>query len=140
MLESAIDKSIESVDESIRACDRARLVGLGGTVTTVAALHLGLDRYQPELVHLAELKASDVNEIYHLLAKMSLDERSRLPCLPKGRADVIVAGASILARTMALWSFESLLVSEKDILDGLIRQMLGLQSRGAGSGEVGHQS
>ncbi len=140
MLEAAIDAALEDVDHAIGEIAEARLVGLGGTVTTLAAINLEIERYQPELIHLAELDGGEVTRIYHLLAGMSVEERSTLPCLPKGRADVIVAGASILSRVMARWSFPAVLVSERDILEGLVLQMVHLQKPGRGSNEVGPHS
>jgi exopolyphosphatase / guanosine-5'-triphosphate,3'-diphosphate pyrophosphatase len=130
LMESAIDEALEVVDHVIPGSSGARLVGLGGTVTTVAAIHLGIEHYRPEIIHLAELSSGEVNEIYHSLAGMTVEQRMSLPNLPQGRADVIVAGASILSRTMARWSLDGVLVSEKDILDGLVLQMIQAQGPG----------
>jgi exopolyphosphatase/guanosine-5'-triphosphate,3'-diphosphate pyrophosphatase len=100
-------------------------VGLGGTVTTLAAIYLGLDAYVPDTVDRTAIRRDSLDALYRNLARMSLAERSRIPVLPDGRADVIVAGAAILSRVMAKWNFAEVVVSEKDILDGLVLQMLG---------------
>jgi len=98
-------------------------VGVAGTVTSLAAIRLGLERYDTELVHGSELTWDDVAGLYRRLAAMSLPEREALPALPPGRADVIVAGCAILTRVMAKWSFPAVRVSDKDILDGLALEL-----------------
>ncbi len=124
LLEAAIDEALTTADAVMGDVGDARLVGLGGTITTLAAIHLGLEVYKPEVTHGALLTARAVNEMYQRLARTPLDARASLPMLPKGRADVIVAGGSILSRTMAHWGLEEVRVSEKDILDGLVLEML----------------
>jgi exopolyphosphatase / guanosine-5'-triphosphate,3'-diphosphate pyrophosphatase len=99
-------------------------VGVAGTVTSLAAINLGLKRYDPKLVHGSELTRDGVAGLYRRLARMSLPEREALPALPPGRADVIVAGCAILTRVMARWSFPAVRVSEKDILDGLALELV----------------
>jgi exopolyphosphatase/guanosine-5'-triphosphate,3'-diphosphate pyrophosphatase len=124
-MEAAIDELLARADAQIQNGSEAVFVGLGGTVTTLAAIHLGLDRYEPESVDQASLRRESLDALYRNLARMTLAERSRIPVLPEGRADVIVAGAAILSRIMARWSFDQVVVSEKDILDGLVLQMMG---------------
>lgn len=124
-MEAAIDDLLTTADESIPKPADAMFVGLGGTVTTLAAIHLGLDRYLPETVDRTALRRESLDALYRNLARMPLAERSRIPVLPEGRADVIVAGAAILSRVMARWSFDEVVASVKDILDGLLLQMLG---------------
>lgn len=123
-MESAIDDALVFGAKSLPGAEQARLVGVAGTVTTLAAIHLGLEEYDPEATHLAHLQRRAVNGLYQDLARMGVESRKRLPSLPPERADIIVAGASVLARTMSRWSFNDLIVSEKDILDGLILELL----------------
>lgn len=103
----------------------ATLVGVAGTVTSLAAIRLGLATYDPRAVHGTELTREEIEALYQRLAGMTLAERERLPALPPGRADVIVAGCAILTRILARWSFPGVRVSEKDILDGLALGVLG---------------
>lgn len=124
-MESAIDEKLEQVDSQVPVGSEAVLVGLGGTVTTLAAIYLGRDRYVPELVDRTTLGRESLDALYRNLARMTVAERSRIPLLPEGRADVIVAGAAILSRILARWSFSEVVVSNKDILDGLLLQMMG---------------
>ena len=134
-LEADIDRTLQAAGEELpeaplKAPERsdppssAGFVGVAGTVTSLAAINLGLKHYDPKLVHGSELTRDDVVGLYHRLARMSLPEREALPALPPGRADVIVAGCAILTRVMARWSFPSVRVSEKDILDGLALELV----------------
>ena len=134
-LEADIDRTLQAAGEELpdpeaplKAPDKgaasAGFVGVAGTVTSLAAINLGLKHYNPKLVHGSELAWDDVVGLYHRLARMSLPEREALPALPPGRADVIVAGCAILTRVMSWWSFPSVRVSEKDILDGLALELV----------------
>ena len=124
-MEAAIDDLLAGADAEIGDVSEAVFVGLGGTVTTLAAIYLGLDRYEAESVDQTGVRRESLDALYRNLARMTLAERSRIPVLPEGRADVIVAGAAILSRILARWSFDRVVVSEKDILDGLVLQMMG---------------
>lgn len=98
----------------------ARLVGVAGTVTTLACLDAGLETYDREAIHLRSLSASAVRAIVERLASMTTAERAMLPCVQPGRAPVIVAGAVILLATMETLGYCELTVSERDLLDGLV--------------------
>ena len=123
-LEADIDRMLQAASDELPDPSSAGFVGVAGTVTSLAAIKLGLKRYDPKLVHGSELTRDDVNGLYHRLAGMALPKREALPALPPGRADVIVAGCAILTRVMARWSFPSVRVSEKDILDGLALELV----------------
>lgn len=128
-MEGAIDDALRLADRDVPRAGLAKLVGVAGTVTSVAAIHLGLESYDPSATHHLEMSRSTVDSIYRELASMPLATRMALPSLPEGRADVIVAGASILSRVCAKWSFDRLVVSEKDILDGLVLELLDEENR-----------
>lgn len=108
------------------ACARVPLtgadvvIGLSGTVTTVAALALGLDSYDPALVHHARIPVDRVREVVAKLADMSADQRADIPAIHPGRNDVIVAGGIILIELLGAAQAQELMVSEADILDGLV--------------------
>lgn len=125
LMEGAIDQALEAVDVVMPRSGQAVLVGLGGTVTTLAAIHLGLSEYAWDKVHHVALPREGLDKIYRSLAEMRLDMRASMPMLPVGRADVIVAGASILSRVLTKLALDPVIVSEKDILDGLLLQMMG---------------
>lgn len=103
----------------------ATLIGVAGTVTSLAAITLRLPVYDPRAVHGSWLGAQQIRALYHHLASIPLAERETIPSLPPGRADVIVAGCAILTGILARWGFPGVRVSEKDILDGLVFQMTG---------------
>lgn len=100
------------------------LVGVAGTTTTVQALALGLDRYDPEAIHGTVLSRVAAEDVTRRLAAMTTAERRALPVMAPGREDVIVAGCLILLEIMGRWGFDACLVSERDILDGLVLEMV----------------
>ncbi|HEY3701374.1 MAG TPA: DUF501 domain-containing protein [Acidimicrobiales bacterium] len=102
----------------------ARLVGLAGTVTTLSAIDQGLVNYSRERIHHSVLARSRVAVLLDALAGETRDERLRRPGLEEARADVIVGGTVVLATLMRQLAFESCLVSEADILDGLVMSKL----------------
>jgi exopolyphosphatase/guanosine-5'-triphosphate,3'-diphosphate pyrophosphatase len=97
----------------------ATLVGLAGTVTTLAAIGLELDSYQPERIHHSKLSATTVEKVAAELSTMDHAARAAIPVMHPGRVDVIVAGGLILREIMRQTGFAELVVSEHDILDGI---------------------
>ena len=95
------------------------LVGLAGSVTTVAAIALGLDEYDSARTHHSRISAARVHETADALLSMTRAERAAIPVMHPGRVDVIGAGALILDRIMTRFGFTEVLVSEHDILDGI---------------------
>jgi exopolyphosphatase / guanosine-5'-triphosphate,3'-diphosphate pyrophosphatase len=95
------------------------VVGVAGTVTTVAAGALGLPAYDREKIHLARLGRDLVHATVDDLVAMSVEQRKALGYMHPGRADVIGAGALILDRVLQRTQVDALVVSESDILDGI---------------------
>jgi exopolyphosphatase/guanosine-5'-triphosphate,3'-diphosphate pyrophosphatase len=112
----------------------ATLIGVAGTVTTLAAHALGLSALEEGMVHQARLPVADVLAACDDLLGLSRAQRLALPYMPAGRVDVIGAGAliwaAVVARVAQAAGVGSVVVSEYDILDGIV---LGL----AGSGSAG---
>ncbi|MBN1458352.1 MAG: hypothetical protein JXA57_02365, partial [Armatimonadetes bacterium] len=104
-----------------------RLVGVAGTVTTLACLDAGLQEYDAEVLHLRTLAVESVRGLVEHLGSLTVRERAALPCMQRGRAPVIVGGAVILLAAMETLGYDELAVSERDLLDGLVL-------RGAGDG------
>ena len=100
------------------------LIGLAGTVTTVAAIELGLAEYDPARIHHAHLTRESVEDVFRTLATESADQRRHNPGLEPGRVDVIVGGVVVLVTILRTLGFDELLVSEADILDGLARSLI----------------
>jgi exopolyphosphatase/guanosine-5'-triphosphate,3'-diphosphate pyrophosphatase len=92
---------------------------LAGSVTTVAALVLGLDSYQAERIHHSRVSTGAVRQVTARLLAQTRAERQQLAVMHPGRVDVIGGGALVLTRIMERFGFGEVLVSEHDILDGL---------------------
>jgi exopolyphosphatase/guanosine-5'-triphosphate,3'-diphosphate pyrophosphatase len=101
-----------------------RLVGVAGTVTTLAALSAGLVKYDGEAVHLRRLSLDEVCGLLSQLASLTTENRAALPCVQAGRAQVIVAGTAIVMAAMEVLGYDELTVSERDLLDGLVMEGL----------------
>ena len=113
---------IADVERAIpRVADAVTLVGLAGTVTTVAAIELGLPEYDRDKIHHFRLTRAAAEDVFRTLATESAAERAHNPGLEPGRVDVIVGGAIVLVAILRSLGFDEVLVSEADILDGLAR-------------------
>jgi exopolyphosphatase/guanosine-5'-triphosphate,3'-diphosphate pyrophosphatase len=95
------------------------LVGLAGSVTTVAAIALGLPAYEPERIHHARISYDDVAKVSADLLERTARQRRDMPVMHPGRADVIGAGALVLRVIMERSGMDSVVASEHDILDGI---------------------
>ena len=114
-----IDAALETVKEKVPV-DRGRtLVGLAGSVTTVAGIALDLPHYDPARIHLSRIKAEKVHEVARGLLRATSEERAAIGVMHPGRVDVIGAGAMVLDRIMRVCGFASVMVSEHDVLDGI---------------------
>ena len=119
-----IAAAVETALAAVPGREAATLVGLAGTVTTVAALAIGLDAYDPARIHHARIGREQVAEVTDELLGMSVAERLALPVMHPGRADVIGGGALILATIMELSGQSTVVASEHDILDGICFSLL----------------
>jgi exopolyphosphatase / guanosine-5'-triphosphate,3'-diphosphate pyrophosphatase len=108
---------------AIRDTRGARLVGTAGTVTTLAALDLGLEHYEAARVQGHRLSRRAVAELLGRLGALTVAERAALPCLEPGRADLIVAGVAIVAETMACLQASELIVSDHGLREGLLLEV-----------------
>jgi exopolyphosphatase / guanosine-5'-triphosphate,3'-diphosphate pyrophosphatase len=116
-----VDACARAVRSLLEPLDVApqRAIGVAGTVTTLAALDLGLDAYDRERVHGHRLSLEGARAQLERLAALPLAMRREVPALEPERAPVIVAGAVILAETLARFGLDAIEVSERDILDGI---------------------
>lgn len=103
--------------------DAATLVGLAGTVTTVAAVEMGLPEYDADKIHHFRLTKAAAEDVFRTLATEKAADRAHNPGLEPGRVDVIVGGALVLVTILRALDFDKVLVSEADILDGLARSI-----------------
>ena len=127
-LSACLSVSELHLDDAVRAIGAlsgdCRLVGVAGTITTVAAVELGLATYDRDRVHHFRLSKEAAEDVFRTLATEKLADRVHNPGLHPGRADVIVAGACILVKIMRYFDFDECLVSESDLLDGLALSLL----------------
>lgn len=118
---SIIDQYLDDVARAAPLTNSAvRFVGLAGTVSTVAAVEIGLAEYDRDRIHHFTLTKDAVEDVFRTLATEKLEDRIHNPGLERGRADVIVGGCCVLVSVMRYFGIDECLVSEADILDGLI--------------------
>ena len=98
----------------------SQLVGLAGTVSTAAAVEIGLAEYDRDQIHHFRLTRDAIEDVYRTLVTESREERKHNPGLEPGRVETIVGGMCILTRIVRYFDAEDVLVSEADILDGLV--------------------
>jgi exopolyphosphatase/guanosine-5'-triphosphate,3'-diphosphate pyrophosphatase len=116
-----VQAHVEDVQRQMPMVSAARrMVGLAGTITNVAAVEIGLAQYDPDAIHHFELTKAAAEDVFRTLATEPLADRVHNPGLERERADVIVGGLCVLVAVMRTLCFDRLLVSESDILDGLI--------------------
>jgi exopolyphosphatase/guanosine-5'-triphosphate,3'-diphosphate pyrophosphatase len=108
-------------------------IGVSATVTTLAALDLGLAAYDRDLVHGHVLTAEAVDGQLQRLADLPLDERRRVPALDPERAPVIVAGAAIVREVLRRYRLDSLRASDRDLLQGAALAAAELPERAEGA-------
>ncbi|MBT2213891.1 MULTISPECIES: Ppx/GppA phosphatase family protein [Actinomadura] len=119
-----IDAALDRVREVVPVDEARTLVGLAGSVTTVAGIALDLPEYDPARIHLSRITADRVHEVTRRLLHATRAERAEFGVMHPGRVDVIGAGALILDRIMREYGFGAVVVSEHDILDGIAWSLL----------------
>lgn len=125
-----IDAVLELAGQAVPLDECDALVGLAGSVTTVAALALGLPEYDSDRIHGSVISAEDVHAWAQRLLVMTRAERGALPVMFPGREDVIGGGALVLSRIMTRLGLQSVTVSERDILDGIALSCLDAGANG----------
>lgn len=122
-LHSAISITTQHLEDVVRVHPQMRemqtMVGLAGTVSTVAAVEIGLLAYDRSQIHHFTLTREAAEDVFRTLATEARADRVHNPGLEEARADVIVGGCCALVAVMRFFDVPSLLVSEADILDGL---------------------
>lgn len=118
-----IDQLVADAKASVPMAKAKTVIGLAGTVTTVAAMALGLSKYDRSAIHGSEFSKDTVHRVCRRLLEMTRDQRAALPFMHPGRVDVIGAGALVLDRVMHALPQQTLRVSEHDILDGIAMEL-----------------
>jgi exopolyphosphatase/guanosine-5'-triphosphate,3'-diphosphate pyrophosphatase len=114
-----IDKAVDQALTLVHPAPDATLIGLAGSVTTVALIALGLPDYDPARIHGSRITYEQVSKVTHDLLAATHAERAAIGGMHPGRIDVIGAGALILRTIMERTEIPSVIASEHDILDGI---------------------
>ncbi|HEX8669576.1 MAG TPA: Ppx/GppA phosphatase family protein [Allosphingosinicella sp.] len=101
-----------------------RLLGTSGTVTTLASVHLALPSYDRRAVDGLKVPTESMRAVNTMLSRMSLAERSELPCIGAERADLVVAGCAILEAILDIWPAQTLGVADRGIREGILRALM----------------
>jgi exopolyphosphatase/guanosine-5'-triphosphate,3'-diphosphate pyrophosphatase len=113
-----VDAAVEAARSLLPELDPESAVGVAATITSLAALDLGLEAYDRSRVHGHVLTRDGARVQLERLAALPLEERKQLPAFEPERAPVIVAGAAILVAILDAFGLESIRVTERDLLDG----------------------
>ena len=124
MIETELDRAFDAMPEFSQLVGAVRLVGLAGTVATLAQLDAHLSVYDRDAVHHRLLSRAEVQAWRDRLGALTPVQRLALPGMVPGREDVLVAGLYILDAVMGRFAVGELLTSEDDILDGVAASLL----------------
>jgi exopolyphosphatase/guanosine-5'-triphosphate,3'-diphosphate pyrophosphatase len=124
MIDEQLDRAFDAVPALASLVGAVRLVGLAGTVATLAQLDAGLTLYDRNAVHHRRLSRADVRRWRSRLGELTPTQRLALPGMVPGREDVLVAGLYILDAVMGRFGAAELLSSEDDILDGVAASLI----------------
>jgi exopolyphosphatase/guanosine-5'-triphosphate,3'-diphosphate pyrophosphatase len=129
-LTNAIGLVTDFMDDLIRdhpeVLSATRVVGVAGSIVTIAAVEIGLQEFDATALHGARMTRENVEEVFRTLATETLANRKFNPGLPADRADVIVGGCCVLVGVMRKLRIPEIMVSVNNLLDGLVRDELGL--------------
>ena len=124
-LTRTIDRGLEPLNADWGQQDKFdAMVGLAGTFTTMAAIEKGLTQYSHSEVHGSRLSRAEVQRQIRLFRGKTIAERKEIPGLEPKRADVILAGALLIDRIMALFHIDRVTVSDQGIRYGLLHERL----------------
>ena len=122
---SIVEGHLDDVKREIpQALNAATFIGLAGTVSCTAAVEQGLQEYDRDKIHHFRLSKEAVEDVFRTLATETKAERLDNPGMEEERSDVIVGGLCVLVKVMRSFGFKECLVSEADILDGLVASIV----------------
>lgn len=119
-----IENTILSTIEQLKTMNISKLVGIGGTITSLSAMNQQLGVYSMEKIHNSVVTKKDLEKILQNLKIMTLNDKKNIKGLQAKRADIITAGVKILHIVMEKLEFEKIMISEYDNLEGLMCQKL----------------
>lgn len=113
-------KELDIVRDIVQRFSVKKIVGIGGTITTISAINQAMRVYDTEKIHNSIIKRIDAYYIFNSLRVLNIEDKKRVIGLQPSRADIIVAGINILLCSMNLLNIEELIVSDYDNLEGMI--------------------
>jgi len=124
-IEQVVANRVGRVRDALPDLDGTTLIGTAGTPTTLAAIDLGLSVYTPDRVDGHRLSMTRTRQLLHMLATRPLAERSTIPPLEPGRADLIVAGTTLIMTVMGVLGYDEFMVSDSGLREGLLLDLIG---------------
>ncbi len=119
-----IANKLDETIEKIKQHKSLLIIGVAGTITTLAAIDLKLEAYDSEKIHGHILNLERIKDIHKDLCGLDLEERKKVAGLDPGRADIIIGGTAIVLEILKMLDKREILVSERDILDGIIYTLI----------------
>jgi exopolyphosphatase/guanosine-5'-triphosphate,3'-diphosphate pyrophosphatase len=124
-----VEKIIVDTIMSINDIGADIVIGTAGTATNLSAMNLGIIKYDPKVIHMSRLSLNFIQRQFKMLSSMTVEQRKQVLGLELARADVIVGGVAVTMRTLEMLGKDELIVSEKDILDGIVLELMGFDTR-----------
>jgi exopolyphosphatase/guanosine-5'-triphosphate,3'-diphosphate pyrophosphatase len=125
--------------ERVMSSGDVQMIGTSGTVTTLAGIHLRLPHYDRNRVDGIALDFSDLSAATQELLSMDFEERSRVPCVGRERADLVVAGCAILDAVHAQWPVGRLSVADRGLREGMLLGMMDVDRHNGGAARHNHE-
>jgi len=119
----AVRNELEKHSAVLRQDGASILIGTAGTITTLAAIDLGVAAYDPFKINRHEMARDAVDRIVHDLGQRTLSERRRMAGLEHGREDIILAGSIIVQALMERYGFGNILVSDWGLREGIVMDL-----------------
>lgn len=116
----AVRYALADADRVVEGCRPGILIGTAGTVTTLAAMDLGLSVYEPDKVNNYRLTGRAVDNMVESLSTRGIDERRKMPGLEPGREDIILAGAVVVQEIMNRYGYDQMIVSDWGLREGIV--------------------
>ncbi|OGP31801.1 MAG: hypothetical protein A2073_03990 [Deltaproteobacteria bacterium GWC2_42_11] len=114
------DLRFKVFNSELRTPNSELFIGTAGTITTLAAIDLNLEVYEPKKINNYTLTYNAVKKIYNYFTAITLEERQKVLSLEKGREDLIIPGAAIVLKAMESFGFTSMTVSDAGLLEGIL--------------------
>src|SRR3990172_4947973 len=115
-----LDSGFLTPNSKLQTLNSTLFIGTAGTITTLAAIDQGLEKYEPDKINNYILKYAAIKKIYNHLTSLHLRQREEILSLEKGREDIIIPGAAIVLKTMEGFGFSIITVSDAGLLEGIL--------------------